>query len=499
MPPVLPTTSILPAYQASARPTHLSPTASPPASASPTRARCFVQRHDVHPQPSQQVTAGRAAQERTATRPRPSPPPQLASSAPLDDDERTLASPAEPRVFSVTPTRNKLATLSGLVKRRRKRVPLEAKALHVGHSVDTSCWMSYVPDEAKLDELYLPGTHDSLALFYPLLSSICQSTPLLNQLKGGIRFLDLRFSLLDDGELWAYHGIVPQRLSAADAFEEVYRWLEGEGRSECVVVSCKQENPAPHFAETLWALLDRTSRSRALWYDEDRWPSLGEVRGKCVMFCRFGWDTQRGLHPPEWPNDSRAAWRTTIGGRDTLVQDWYGLSTPIAIPKKAALALSLFTPDSPLLPPSSSAAKTTATDARPHPLSTPDPLPHRISYLSCASFPLLFPSVAAKGFGAPSLGLGWRGVNELVLRGLRRLAATDAATAAAVAAGVGEGKDEGAGGGARARGRRYVRGEGGMVVLLDFWESTADSSGRGRDAVRQGGLVLEVVQMNFAA
>ncbi|GAA5856541.1 hypothetical protein JCM9279_005491, partial [Rhodotorula babjevae] len=218
------------------------------------------------------------------------------------------------------------------------------------------------------------------------------------------------------------------------------------------------------------------------------------LRGTQNLLCTTG-----GLHPPSWPNDSRAAWRTSIGGRETLVQDWYVLSTPLAIPKKAALALSLFTPDSPLLPPSSASSPSSTTPSiRTRTRSTPDPLPHRISFLSCASFPLLFPSVAAKGFGAPSLGLGWRGVNELVLRGLRRLAADDAATAAAAAAAAGssEGKEDA---GASARGRRYVRGEGGMVVLLDFWESTAGGSGRGRDARRERGLVQQVVQMNFAA
>ncbi|BGP37633.1 hypothetical protein JCM10450v2_001557 [Rhodotorula kratochvilovae] len=331
--------------------------------------------------------------------------------------------------------------------------------------------MSHLPDDANLAELYLPGTHESLALHYPLLSSICQSTPLTTQLRGGIRVLDLRFALRDDGALWAYHGVVPQRRSAEEVFEELYQWLESnEGRGECVVVSCKQENAAPSFASTLWALLDATPRSRSKWYDEDRWPALGEVRGKCVMLCRFGWESRRGLHPPIWPNDSRAAWRTSIGGRDTLVQDWYGLSTPLAIPKKAALALSLFSPSTSSLLPSSSPSPSTAAPppADPEPL----PLPLRISFLSCASFPLLYPSVAARGAGLPSLGLGFWGVNALVLRGLRALDARG-------------GKGE-----KRPRGRRYERGEGGMLLLMDFWECTARRDG--------GGLVEEVVRMNFS-
>ncbi|TNY20641.1 PLC-like phosphodiesterase [Rhodotorula diobovata] len=346
--------------------------------------------------------------------------------------------------------------------------------------------MSSLPDEAKLDELYLPGTHESLALHFPLLSSICQSTSLTSQLRGGIRFLDLRFALLDDGTLWAYHGVVPQRRRAEDVFDEVYAWLEGEGARECVVVSCKQENPAPLFAPTLWSLLDRTSRWRSKWHDEDRWPALEEVRGKCVMFCRFGWDDRRGLHPPTWPNDSRAAWRTSIGGRDTVVQDWYGLSSPLALPRKASLALSLFDPSSSSLLPSPSPSPSD---------DQPPRLPHRISFLSCASFPLLYPSLAAKGFGLPSLGLGWRGVNDLVLRGLRRLALRDARL-------DGESGDETVkGDGRKGRGRRYEVGQGGMVLLLDFWECPAGGAGRngrGGQEQRSSALVEELVRMNFA-
>ncbi|GAA5849495.1 hypothetical protein JCM9279_000919 [Rhodotorula babjevae] len=242
MPPVLPHAPRRPNPEATARQAPVSPSTSPPAAASgsPTRPGGPV---DADEQSLLQLRPlyDQEAREQPTTRPRPSLPPRPPSSAALDDDdERTLASPAEPASTSALASRNKPTTLSGLVKRRRKRLPVEVKPLQAPSSVNASSWMRYLPDEAKLDELYLPGTHDSLALFYPLLSSICQSTPILAQLRGGIRFLDFRFSLLDDGELWAYHGVVPQRLKAEDAFEQVYRWLEGEGRSECVVVSCKQ-------------------------------------------------------------------------------------------------------------------------------------------------------------------------------------------------------------------------------------------------------------------
>ncbi|GAA6041746.1 hypothetical protein JCM8097_008310 [Rhodosporidiobolus ruineniae] len=352
---------------------------------------------------------------------------------------------------------------------------------------DFSRWMSSLPDSAKLDELYLPGTHESLAVHFPLLGSRCQATPLTAQLRAGVRVLDLRFSLLrthprsfaplrrrrrakkqdegeEDGEGWdlrAYHGIVTQLKSAEEALEEVYRWLEDEGKGETVVVSVKQENSAPSllFASHFFALLARRPNH---WYMDERWPALGEVRGKCVLFCRFHFDG-RGLHPPIWPNDSLAAWATEIGGREVVVQDWYGVSTLFDLPKKAALALSLLFP--PPLPPALASTPSPSPTAR----STAPPLPLRINFLSAASLPLAPPSRCARGFGWPRWHLGLWGVNDLFLAGLRRRRAEVARRAA-------EGK-EGVG---------YAEGQGGMVVMIDFWESPSG-----------GELVKEIVRMNF--
>ncbi|GAA5910135.1 hypothetical protein JCM6882_006525 [Rhodosporidiobolus microsporus] len=370
------------------------------------------------------------------------------------------------------------AGLSRLFRRRkRERVAQTSSTSTASASaaVDCSRWMSFLPDEAKLDELYLPGTHESLALYFPLLGSICQTTSLTSQLRGGIRFLDFRFSLLPlsnprahsrqfegkDGEKWelrAYHGILTQLRGAEDAFEEVYRWLETEGRGETVIISCKQENATPStaFAATLWALLER---SKDKWYTDERWPSLGEVRGKCVMFCRFHFDG-RGLHPPIWPNDNLAAWSTEIGQRQVVVQDWYGLPSLFSIPQKAALALSLFDASSSspsssfaISPPSPSCPTTTPTPTLTS-TSTPTPTPLRLNFLSAASLPFLPPSLAAKGFGWPRWRAGVWGVNDLFLRGVEE------------------------------RERRGVRvrrksGEGGMVVVGDFWESTGTGGGEG--------------------
>ncbi|KAL7337177.1 PLC-like phosphodiesterase, partial [Rhodotorula toruloides] len=224
--------------------------------------------------------------------------------------------------------------LSALTKRRRKRPErIEQPRLLDSLGIARCSWMTALPGSVMLDELYIPGSHETLALHYPLLSSLCQTLPLASQLSFGIRFLDLRFNLTDKGELWAYHGLVPQRRRAEEVFEEIYEWLESaEGRGETVIISVKQENDTPPevFASTLLSLIQSTAplpsspsnrTPASFWYTKNEWPRLGDVRGKAVLFCRFAWRGY-GLHPVSWPNDQHVAWTTDIGGRESLVQDW---------------------------------------------------------------------------------------------------------------------------------------------------------------------------------
>lgn len=387
--------------------------------------------------------------------------------------------------------------------------------------------MSALPDHVHLDTLYLPGTHQSLALNYPLASSLCQTTSLTAQLRGGIRCLDLRFSLIRDDKkggkarLWAYHGPVPQGREMGEVFQELYEWLGSEeGKKETVIVSVKQENTGHHdFAALVWELIDSTRPY--MWYDQNAWPTLGQVRGRCVMFCRFGFESGRGLHPPIWPNDKPYPWRTEIGGRETVVQDWYGVRSPLSIPDKANLALSLFDSSSTAFSCSSTRstasgrgiATATAVGAD----NNPSSVPFRINFLSCGTFPTLYPSHAAKGFGAPRFGIGYRGVNRLVLLGLERL---DAATAARATrrgdvqdlvgtedlqdalpppSEEGEKSPTMTSGGdfagstldrpRIASGRQRREGQGGMMVLMDFWESPPHP--------RKGSLVDRIIEINF--
>ena len=90
--------------------------------------------------------------------------------------------------------------------------------------------------------------------------------------------------------------------------------------NEC---TSEQENSGSSaFAQTLHDLI-ASPRAKDKWYTAPRWPSMSEVRGKAVLFCRFEWWGEGGgLHTPRWDDSSKVGWETIVGGERVVVQDW---------------------------------------------------------------------------------------------------------------------------------------------------------------------------------
>ena len=65
-------------------------------------------------------------------------------------------------------------------------------------------------DDRPLRELVIPGSHDAGTFVMEHRidnnSSKCQEISILEQLKAGSRYLDLRAWKAGDGEYWLYHG-----------------------------------------------------------------------------------------------------------------------------------------------------------------------------------------------------------------------------------------------------------------------------------------------------
>lgn len=145
----------------------------------------------------------------------------------------------------------------------------------------TRDWMAALPDDRRLSELTLPGTHDTGARFGGPLAE-CQSWSIPDQLAAGIRYLDIRCRQRAD-RFPIHHGMAYQHQDFADVLAACSDFLQAHPR-ECLVMRIKEEytpegNRRP-FAET-FSEYRRTSPVR--WYTEPEVPRLGAVRGRIVL------------------------------------------------------------------------------------------------------------------------------------------------------------------------------------------------------------------------
>jgi 1-phosphatidylinositol phosphodiesterase len=100
-----------------------------------------------------------------------------------------------------------------------------------GYSHDSSVggtnsdWMASLPDSARISELSIPGTHDSMA-FYGGDAAQTQSMSLPTQLSSGVRVLDIRVRHMNNG-FALYHGPISQNADfGRDVMTPVNTFLE---------------------------------------------------------------------------------------------------------------------------------------------------------------------------------------------------------------------------------------------------------------------------------
>ncbi|KAI0512786.1 PLC-like phosphodiesterase [Xylaria bambusicola] len=253
---------------------------------------------------------------------------------------------------------------------------LSLKKLNYGHGHGYAYnkyarWMAGIPDDTPLTQLTIPGTHDAATWNYTqgvqdaLVSSTrdcesfvapraarayrCQTQSILASLESGIRFFDLRFALDGaDSKLVFWHG--PALLSARAGVDDVlfgfYSWLD-DHPGEFVLLSFQYEAGTRVNAtsdERVQRLMFEalTDEGAERYVDRRRGAlgTLGEVRGKIVLFRRFDLDklppeyeaAMPGLHmsPGKWTDNSRGFElvynETTTSTTDTgtaFIEDFY--------------------------------------------------------------------------------------------------------------------------------------------------------------------------------
>lgn len=163
--------------------------------------------------------------------------------------------------------------------------------------VDGPCWMKYVEDNKFLDELSIPGTHDSGTCSVdndtePQSSQVkCQQDYIPTQLLEGIRYFDIRLGKGDNPGI--DHGMY--YLLKKDAYflhlSDVIGYFKtflNENPSEALIMLASRGNDEATDESITTAFAKVMADNPNLFYTSSHVPTLGEVRGKIVLLRRFG-------------------------------------------------------------------------------------------------------------------------------------------------------------------------------------------------------------------
>ncbi|CAN0114685.1 unnamed protein product [Scytosiphon promiscuus] len=154
------------------------------------------------------------------------------------------------------------------------------------------CWMSEVDGALRLNQISLPGTHDTMAkgmtacLREGLANHIhTQAWSLRTMLDAGVRAIDIRLRRKEDLSLVLEHGVIELPYNFDADVRDVLASFLGDNPTETVLMLYQINDLAADSAsstaeETLW---DSMSEYPDLWLDGDTVPTLDEARGKVVL------------------------------------------------------------------------------------------------------------------------------------------------------------------------------------------------------------------------
>eukprot|EP00833_Pecoramyces_ruminatium_P010667 jgi/Orpsp1_1/1184699/evm.model.c7180000090632.1 len=244
-------------------------------------------------------------------------------------------------------------------------------------------WMKYLPDSKYLNEINIPGTHDSGTYDIGQLSNSkiwnkvmsrsglnavfsaksefgrTQDLDIKEQLEHGIRYLDIRLSTTDEKKstLYLSHGnnlpaidTVPcvdinsknDVLYFSQVIKECIDFLKKQTK-ETIIMHLKEENISEKTNDVAKLIGKEIKDLSEYFYDETTVPQLGKVRGKIVLFTRNGYKYNNkalGIRVNvkdmggcrDYPDDGKKCYPVLYNNSDInfkyLIQDAYNLDGP---------------------------------------------------------------------------------------------------------------------------------------------------------------------------
>lgn len=201
-------------------------------------------------------------------------------------------------------------------------------------------WMSEIDGSSYISEISIPGTHDSGALYEPIVPvTKCQEYTIEDQLEMGVRFLDVRVFMIF-GSAQISHSVILQGQKFREVTEACLSFLE-ENPSETIVFSLKGEGSLLSKRTVTDVISEVVSEDESKWFTENRIPTLDEVRGKIVLFNRYDSKSEMGIIASAGWADNTAF---EIENSDFVinVQDHYNLGEAENIATKWNEAVELF-------------------------------------------------------------------------------------------------------------------------------------------------------------
>ncbi len=201
----------------------------------------------------------------------------------------------------------------------------------------SSQWLTSFSDSMLISELNLPGTHDSAAISDWRTLHACQNMSITTQLRRGIRVLDVRLKIKKSGEgkYWfqTCHGhfrtwfweTMNEFQSFASLMQECKAFL-AENPSEFIAMSLKVDdwNGTERDGRAVLVQLSDFLKDYPMCYITPDLPSLGQVRGKILLFSRIFNDTRYGT-PISWEENTKGSYAYPHAQRNynVYVQDFY--------------------------------------------------------------------------------------------------------------------------------------------------------------------------------
>ncbi|KAL5604156.1 hypothetical protein BROUX41_002141 [Berkeleyomyces rouxiae] len=214
------------------------------------------------------------------------------------------------------------------------------------HETNNSNWMANIPNDTPLSSVSIPGTHNTMTFDTSRSPFQCQNTPLADQLKGGIRYLDLTIRI-SDGILYNYHAGFNTLITLADTMRIAANFLDVHTK-EALIIRLQKESLRSGNKEDFQRAMMAFWKTPGVFGRPDKSyvytapggivssaPTLGALRGKILIVEDFHTSTPGALGLP-WKSTAFSIPDTKIAfGRHWLNLKWVGMALNLELANRA--------------------------------------------------------------------------------------------------------------------------------------------------------------------